>query len=103
MLYSLHGLLQLLKISSAIGGKGVAAIHESVDENSIGIQPVLLRHFQQRMKMGLIRMHTAVRKQAKKMQAASADLRILHGFEQERDARKNSPFWIINSMRVLSM
>ena len=77
-------LLQLLKISSTVGRESVAAVHEGVDENTISIQAILFCHLQQSMKMGLIRMHAAVRKQPKKMQAASAGLRILHGLEQNR-------------------
>ena len=75
-----HLLLQLFEISGAVGGQGVAAVHEGVDEDAI--DAVLLRHFQQRVQMRLLRVHAAVGEQAEQMQPALAGARVLHGIEQ---------------------
>ena len=67
------------------------------------VNAILLGHSQKSIEMGLIRVHTAIRQKSEKMEAAAARARILHGRKQHRIREKNSPFWIINSMRVLSM
>jgi hypothetical protein len=50
-----------------------------VHENALDF--ILLGHFQQRMEMSLIGMHSAVRKQAEEMKLAAA-ARALHGVKQ---------------------
>ena len=42
-----HFLMQLFQITSAVGGQRVTPVHKCVDEHAL--QPVLLRHFQQRI------------------------------------------------------
>ena len=95
-----HLLLQLFEVAGAVGGQSIAAIHEGVHEDAINA--IFFRHPQQRVEMRLIGMHAAVGEQTEQMQAAIAGARILHGGEQH-GWEKNSPFWIISSMRVLSM
>ncbi len=45
---------------------------------------VLLRHFQQGVKMGLIRMHATIGNQSEQMKLAATRARVLHGIEQHR-------------------
>ncbi len=54
-----HLLLQLLQITRAVGRQRVAAVHEGVNRNTI--ETLLLRHSEQRVKMGLLRVHPAIR------------------------------------------
>ena len=76
-----HFLSELFQISRAIGGKGIAAIHESVHEDPIHI--VLLGHLQQGIEMRLIGVNPSVRAQAEQMQSTTGGLRVLDGGEQD--------------------
>ena len=75
-------MLELLEVSSAIGGQRVAAIHEGMDEYAVNA--VLLRHLQQRVKMRLLRVHATIGEQSKKMQPALAHSRMFHCGQQHR-------------------
>ena len=75
-----HFLLQLFEIAGAVGGQRVAAVHEGMNEDAV--HAVLLRHFQQRVEMSLLRMHAAIGDQAEEMQSPFAHARMLHRREQ---------------------
>ena len=77
-----HLLLELRNVARAGGGRGVAAVHEGVDEDAL--QAVLARSAQQRVQMLLVRVHAAVGDQAEEMQLPSAFARALHGLHDGR-------------------
>src|SRR5580698_1437083 len=81
-----HFLLQLFEITCTVGGQGVTAVHESVNEHSVN--SLLFGHLQQGVKMGLIGMHAAVGDKTEQMQAALATAGILHGCDQHRMGEK---------------
>jgi len=58
-----HLLQQLIEISRAVGGQGVAPVHEGMHEDAL--QAILFRHLEQRIEMLLLRVHAAVRHQPK--------------------------------------
>ena len=72
----------MLDVHRAIGGERVAAVHEGVNEDAL--DAVLLGHAQDGVQMGLLRVDSAVREQAEKMQAPIAGARFGHGFEKRR-------------------
>ena len=78
-LYS-HLLLQLLEITGAVCRQRVAAIHEGMNKDSI--DSLLLRHFQQGIKMGLLRMDAAIGEQTEQMQPAFTQARVFHRRKQ---------------------
>ena len=96
-----HLLLQLFQISGAVGGQGVAAIHEGVHEDAVN--SVLLGHLQQARRDGSDRSARRHRK-AVRRDAAGGRRSARSSWRSSRTGcEKNSPFWIISSMRVLSM
>src|SRR5215813_9528075 len=76
-----HFLLKLLHELFATVRRGVAAIHETVHENSFNF--VALGHFQQRKKVFDVRVDAAVAQQAEKMKLALAA--ALHRLLEKRD------------------
>ena len=72
----------MFQVAGAIGGQGIAAIHEGVYEDAV--YAIFFSHAQQRVEMRLIGMHAAVGEQAEQVQAASAGTGIFHGGEQHR-------------------
>ena len=77
-----HLLLQLLDVARAVGGQRVASIHEAVHEDAL--HAVLLGHAQQRVKMVLVRVHAAVRKQPEQVQPPVPGAGLGHRIEQHR-------------------
>src|SRR6266566_7012687 len=67
-------------MTGTVGWQRVASVHEGVNEDPLDF--ILLSHLEQRMKMGLIRVHAAIRNQAEKMKLSSTGARVLHGVEQ---------------------
>ena len=77
-----HLLLQLLEVACAICGQRVPPVHEGMHENAV--HALLLRHFEQRVKMRLLRVHAAVGDQPEEVQTPAAASRMLHGRRQRR-------------------
>ncbi len=75
-----HLLLQLLDVAGAVGGQRVAAIHEAVHEDAL--HAVLFSHPQERVKMILVRVDAAIRKQSEQMQPAPASTGSCHCIQQ---------------------
>ncbi len=80
-----HLLLQLLQVAGAAGRQGIAPIHECMHEDAVHI--ILLRHFQESVKVGLMGMHATVRNQTQQMQLPPAGTSIAHS-SQQRGIRK---------------
>ena len=94
-----HLLLDLLQVPDAAFGRRVAAVHEAVDADVF--DALALRHLEQRIQVGELRMHAAVAAAVPAVQAARA--RRDASRASSTGSRKKSPDAIIRSMRVTSI
>src|SRR5208283_1376417 len=76
-----HFLLEFADVIAAAVGRGVAAVHEAVDEDLFDFP--LLGHFEESEEVVDVGMHTAIAEQADEVELALAA--ALHGLLEERD------------------